>query len=156
VSDRAEFEDFLYREAELLDARDHEAWLGLFAPDGRYWVPLDPAQPDGLGHASIFAEDLALLRMRVGHMSHPLAHGHETPPRTSRLVGNLRVLERTDGAATLAARFHLLEWHAERHRAFAGRLTHRLVRHDGAWRIALKRVDLVDVDAAHESIQIIF
>lgn len=156
MSDRAEFEDFLFREAELLDARDYETWLDLFAADGRYWVPLDPAQPEGVAHASIFDEDLALLRMRVGHMGHPLAHGHETPPRTSRIVGNVRLVEQAGERASLTARFHLLEWHEERHRVFAGRLAHRLVRRAEGWRIALKRVDLLDVDAAHESIQIIF
>lgn len=156
MSDRAAFEDFLYREAELLDARDYEAWLDLFAPDGRYWAPLDPAQPAGLGHASIIDEDVTLLRMRIGHMRHPLAHGHEAPPRTSRLIGAVRVLENGGTAAVLISRFHLLEWHEERHRAFAGKLTHHLVRRESTWRIALKRVDLLDVDAAYESIQIIF
>src|SRR5260221_9029875 len=32
--------EFLYREAELLDERRYEDWLGLLADDIRYWMPM--------------------------------------------------------------------------------------------------------------------
>lgn len=31
---------FIYDEAQILDEEKYEDWLGLFADDGRYWVPL--------------------------------------------------------------------------------------------------------------------
>ena len=37
---RQEIEEFLYREAELLDERHYEAWLELLADDLRYWMPM--------------------------------------------------------------------------------------------------------------------
>ena len=33
-------ESFLYQEAELLDERRYEDWLGLLAEDVRYWMPM--------------------------------------------------------------------------------------------------------------------
>ena len=33
--------DFIYREAELLDTMQWQAWLDLFHPEGRYWMPLE-------------------------------------------------------------------------------------------------------------------
>jgi hypothetical protein len=36
----AEVTDFLYREADLLDERRYEEWLGLLADDYQYSVPL--------------------------------------------------------------------------------------------------------------------
>ncbi len=34
-----EIEQFLYYEAQLLDDRDFETWLGLLSDDIRYWMP---------------------------------------------------------------------------------------------------------------------
>lgn len=36
---KQEVEDFLYHEAELLDARRYEAWLDLLTPDTHCWMP---------------------------------------------------------------------------------------------------------------------
>jgi len=35
-----EVEEFLYQEAELLDARRFDEWLALFTDDARYWMPM--------------------------------------------------------------------------------------------------------------------
>ena len=35
-----EVEEFLYREADLLDERRYEDWLALLAEDVRYWMPM--------------------------------------------------------------------------------------------------------------------
>ena len=45
--DSREIEQFLYHEAELLDARQYKEWLELFTDDAIYWMPtggdnLDP------------------------------------------------------------------------------------------------------------------
>src|ERR1700724_65767 len=34
-----EVRQFLYREARLLDDKEWESWLELYAPDAEYWVP---------------------------------------------------------------------------------------------------------------------
>ena len=66
---RAELEDFLFRDAALLDAWDLDAWLAQFAPDARYVVPaLDV--PDGDPATSLFLvnDDVDDLRVRVQHL----------------------------------------------------------------------------------------
>ena len=35
-----EIEQFLYREARLLDQREFHQWLDLFTDDLRYWMPM--------------------------------------------------------------------------------------------------------------------
>src|ERR1700746_2404271 len=35
-----EIEEFLYREADLLDERRYDEWLALLAEDVRYWMPM--------------------------------------------------------------------------------------------------------------------
>ena len=54
---RVEIEEFLYREARLLDERRFEEWMNLFAEDGYYWVPAAPDQKDPYDGVSIFFDD---------------------------------------------------------------------------------------------------
>src|SRR5262249_18780187 len=35
-----QIEEFVYREAEILDERRYEEWLDLFTEDARYWMPM--------------------------------------------------------------------------------------------------------------------
>src|SRR5262249_55241252 len=44
---RQEVEEFLYREAELLDERRFEEWLALFTEDAHYWMPMRRNVPRG-------------------------------------------------------------------------------------------------------------
>jgi benzoate/toluate 1,2-dioxygenase beta subunit len=156
LSDLTDIERFLTAEAALLDEGRFEAWLELFAPDGTYWVPAQPEQPDPLDHVSLFYEDRALLAMRIERLRHPDAHALAVPIRTSRLVGNAAMAEPVGADLVVRSRFQLLEQQGERQRLFAGAYTHRLARADGIFRIRQKRVDLVGADSAHEPIQIIF
>jgi ketosteroid isomerase-like protein len=41
-----EVEQFLFREARLLDQQRLDEWLALFAEDATYWVPLERGQKD--------------------------------------------------------------------------------------------------------------
>lgn len=151
-----EVADFLHHEAELLDQGRWHEWLALFDAAGVYWVPSRPGQTDPLGEVSLFHEDKDLLGLRIGRLVHPAAHGLASPLHTSRIVGNVRVAAAVDGSVTATARFHLLEYQAGRHRAFAGGLRHHLRRTAQGWKILEKRVDLVDIDHAHAMIQILF
>ena len=50
-----EIEQFLYRQAELLDTRQWQAWIELFDKDGVYWMPPDPSHKTWEGMPAIFA-----------------------------------------------------------------------------------------------------
>jgi benzoate/toluate 1,2-dioxygenase beta subunit len=154
--DRAVVEEFLFAEADMLDQGEYRRWLGLFAATGVYWVPAAPAQLDPLDHVSIIHETRDLLGMRIERLMDPAAHALARPIRTSRIVGNIRLVESSSAALVVTSRFHLLEWQDERRRAFAGRYRHRLEWRDGGLSIAEKRVELIDAEGAFETIQLIF
>jgi benzoate/toluate 1,2-dioxygenase beta subunit len=151
---QAEIERFLVAEADLLDRGAYEAWLDLFAEDGWYWVPAAPDQPDPDDHVSLFYENKALMRMRIERLRHPRAHGVAHPVRTSRIVGNVSLDGAAGGELVARARFHLAEYQDGRQRIFAGAYTHRLAATPAGLRIRLKRVDLVNVEAGHEAMQV--
>ena len=60
--------DFVYREAELLDERQYQRWLDLFADDGRYWIPAQPGQTDARLQVSLMLEDKLLLKARIARL----------------------------------------------------------------------------------------
>ena len=149
-----EVERFLIEEAALLDRGAYESWINLFTGDGWYWVPASPAQTDPFDHVSLFFENKTLMRMRAERLQHPRAHGVAAPIRTSRVLGNVLIHGRDGSDILVRSRFHLAEVQDGRQRVFAGTYIHRLSVADDALRIRVKRVDLVNADAAHEAMQV--
>jgi benzoate/toluate 1,2-dioxygenase beta subunit len=151
-----DLEQFLFEEAALLDAQKFEDWLGLFAADGRYWVPGQPGATDPNASLSIVDEDRALLVVRIARLRQPRAYAVEPAPRTVHMVGNVRGWDTPEGAILVRSVLLMAEYRAEARRQFGAAVTHWLVREAGALRIALKRVDLIDCDATHELMTVPF
>lgn len=141
-------EQFLYHEVALLDDRELDAWLDLWAEDGRYWIPRFEGQADPFGQISLCWEDHMLRHTRVRRLANPRNWSQQPPARCSHLVGNVSV-RGLDAEGCLIVRSSLLytEWRLEQ-RQFAATVHHKLqAQQDGAWRMRLKRVDLVNCDA---------
>lgn len=149
-----EIELFLLREAKLLDTGQFEAWLALYAPQGIYWMPSQPDQTDPKGVASIIYEDHAILAMRVQRLLEARALVLTPMPRTTHLISNIEVTEGTADDFIAEAAFVCIEHQGERQRIYSGRHTHRLVRQNGSFRIAMKHVALADCDGIHSSMTI--
>lgn len=151
-----ELEQFLFREALLLDTGRWEEWLELFTDDGYYWVPLVAQQQDAKNHVSLYYEDAMLRQMRVRRLRHPRAFSQEKPTRTSHIVGNviLESCSEDSGEVVVQSSFHMLQFHKDRQSLFGGRYTHTLLRQDANWKIRLKRVDLINCDGVHEALQV--
>lgn len=152
---KGEAEAFLIEEARLLDSGRFEEWLALFADDGFYWVPAAPGQADPLNHLSIFYEDKSVLTMRIRRLAHPRVYSALPAPRTAHLVGNVTAarpaapgIDCECRSTVMMAEYRGGEGRGER-RLWAGQQMHRLRRTPEGWRIVLKRVDLIDCDAAH-------
>lgn len=146
-------EQFLYREARLLDERRWDEWLKLFAPEGMYWVPLAPGQTDPINHASLFYEDAMLREVRARRLENTRALSQQPPSRTAHLLSNV-MLEALEPEIVVRSMFHLLEWRKLEQRTHGGSYTHHLLRDGASYRIRLKRVDLINCDAVHEALQV--
>ncbi|MEA2640755.1 MAG: hypothetical protein QOF51_2149, partial [Chloroflexota bacterium] len=53
-----EVEQFLYREALLMDSRRYDEWLALFTTDALYWVPNGSPDSDPNERGQLAYEDL--------------------------------------------------------------------------------------------------
>jgi benzoate/toluate 1,2-dioxygenase beta subunit len=149
-------EQFLFHEARLLDERRWDAWLDLFTADGMYWAPLERGQTDAKNHVSLFYEGALLRSVRARRLNERNAWSQQPAVQTQHLIGNIQIDEVAEEGALIVVRsaFQIVEWHRSQQRILAGAYTHRL-RHDGAdFKIALKRIDLVNCNAVHDAMEI--
>ena len=139
---------FLYDEAALLDGRDWDRWERLFLPEGMYWIPAARDQIDSLNHVSLVNDNALLRQVRIGRLKNGDATSLQGRTNSSHLVSNILVTAADEPAGhyTLDSRFVVAQFASWGTRTFHGRYTHELAREAGSLRIALKRVDLVDVD----------
>jgi len=150
-------EDFLLHEARLLDEARFDQWLALFTEDAHYWVPSEPDQASPHDTVSLMYDDRRLLETRVRRLASPRIYSQEPRSRTSRIVTNVSLADAdADGGSLIRSKFVLIEYRREQQRLFAGTYFHRLVVRDGAIRIAMKRVDLVNCDAPMDGLVIPF
>ena len=156
----AQLIDFVLAEARLLDELRFDDWLELFAEDGFYWMPLAPGQTDARLHASLWYEDKLLLQVRVQRLKGSRTFSQQPRSRCHHLLQQPAVESRDEvaGLYTTRTTFHYVEARLDVQTLYAGWATHTLVADaavaGGALRIKLKRVDLVNSDAAFGSMQL--
>ncbi len=141
---RAEVEDFLFREAALLDEWRLDEWLGLLTEDATYRVPPNDA-PDGDPADTLFiiADDIRRIRGRVKRLASPEAHAEHPKSRTRRLISNVRITGRDGDHLDVAANFVVYRFRRDqRIGEYVGRYTYRLRVDHEALRIAERRAVL--------------
>ena len=152
TADSKVIEQFLYREASLLDSPDLDRWIELFTEDGTYWMPAAEGQADPLNHVSHIYDDRVMMEIRRRNFVHPRAASKDWSVRCSHLLGNIQLRGNNDaGDLVVTSNFHVIMWYREEQRCFAGGCEHHLVHTGDDYRIRHKRVDLINPDAAQKS-----
>lgn len=149
--------DFVYREARLLDEKRFDEWYELLTQDARYWMPLTRGQPNGETFTSLFYEDKLLLRVRIERLRHPNAFSQQQPSFCQHVLQQPAV-ETSDPAANhyvTRTPFIYFETQLDSQLVLAGVTYHHLTVIDGALRMRLKKIELVNCDAAFPSIQLL-
>jgi 3-phenylpropionate/cinnamic acid dioxygenase small subunit len=148
--------DFVVRESRLLDEQRFEEWLDLFAEDGHYWMPLEWGQTDPRLTCSLMYEDKLLLKIRVERLKGNRTFSQKPKSRCHHLLQQPQVDSRDDAGNvyTTWTPLHYVETRFDEQNLFAAWVTHRLESNNGRLRIKLKRVDLVNCEAAFGNIQL--
>jgi 3-phenylpropionate/cinnamic acid dioxygenase small subunit len=159
-----EVEQFLYREARLLDERRFHEWLELFTDDVRYWMPgrsirypkvskaiviLDPdryteeelSKEDEL---AILDETKETLGRRIARLGTGMAWAEDPPSRTRHLISNIEV-EPGDAASELKvfSNFMVYRSRSETEQDFYVGARQDVLQHvDGARKIARRKIIL--------------
>lgn len=145
-----EVEQFLYREARLLDEERYEEWLGLMTADIHYWMPgiqarhrkdktprLDPRR------MALFDDDMLNMRRRVTRFLDPTAWTEDPPTRACHIISNIEVeMTGSDNEYKAYSTFVNVRGRAEAEENWlAGRRTDVLRRaEDGTLRLASRQI----------------
>lgn len=139
----------LYREAQLLDRRDWDGWLALYAEHATYWVPgwrdedHQTTDPD-TEVSQIFHDSRRGLEERVRRVTSDKSVTAMPLARTTHFVGN--VLATFADADSIDAdavwQVHVYNPRSERQHTLFGRYELRLERAAAGWRIARKTIRL--------------
>ena len=147
-------EEFLFHEARLLDTQRYEEWLELFTEDATYWVPLEQGQKDPHQTSSLIHDDRTLLELRVKQTRHPRAHARLPLARTVHTIGNV-IHSDSNSEILVSSTLQVVEFRNDRQRLWAALVEHRLRRAGESFRIAHKRVDLVNSEGELEGLAIL-
>ena len=153
---RQDLIDFVVSESRLLDAKRFEQWNALFTDDAFYWVPLIPDQEDGLNHTSHMYEDKLLRELRIERLKSPRAFSQQPPSRCHHLLQmpTVETFDEPGNHFVLRTEFHYTESQGDELQFYVGTFIHHLTRVDGALRMTLKRVNLLNCDAALPAVQL--
>ena len=156
VPTNLELIDFVYREARLIDQHRLEEWLDLYCEDGHYWMPLEWGQTDPCLTCSMMYEDKLLLGIRVERLKGNRTFSQKPKSRCHHVLQAPQIDSRDEAANAYVTwtPMHYVETRGDEQTLFAAWATHTLTVRNGRLEIKLKRVDLVNCDAALGSIQL--
>jgi len=157
--EKKEIEEFLTREAYLLDDHNYDAWLELFTDDIEYIIPLtEHVQGDvePAGHP-IMKDDKLMLTMRVRKHQTGLSHVETPTSMTGHLITNILVEDGAlPGELNVRSSFVVRQARKLRDEAWwVGRRRDLFRRVDGNWRIARREI-VLDTTVLPRGISIFF
>ena len=119
---------FIWREAEMLDRREYNAWLDLWDPQGYYVVPIDPNTTDFAATLNYAYDDHHMREMRVQRMTSGYSASASDAADTVEVKSSQIVVAYKRGANTI----------------FAADLTYRISFASGEPKLQQKVIRLID------------
>ena len=129
-----------------MDEHRYDEWLALWTDDALYWVPSGRDDIDPKREISLIYDDRVRLQVRITRLKSGFAHAQEPKSRMRRVVSNIVTKEAENGDIDVFSNFLLIELRRGKQDTFAGRTVHRLRPDNGSFRLASKKVLLVNND----------
>lgn len=143
-----EVEQFLFREARLQDEHEYEAWEALWTDDAIYWIPANDDDIDPDQQMSILYDNRSRIGVRVKQLLSGKRYTQEPASRLRRIVSNVEILGKEDGDLKVGSNVMIFESNLRGDTIWAARNEFRLRQENGEWRMAYKKVMLVNNDKA--------
>jgi p-cumate 2,3-dioxygenase beta subunit len=143
-------EQFLYREADLLDRWELDRWLELLEPGASYLVP-STDRPDGDPdvHQFLIADTYAQVVARVRRLKSRLAHAERPRSRTRRFISNVLVDRQTGDELAVRASFQVWRFKDDRVATYVGQYQHVLTMTDDGLRFR-RRTAVLDLESLRD------
>jgi 3-phenylpropionate/cinnamic acid dioxygenase small subunit len=146
-----EIADFLYREALALDERRWDDWLALYTDDCEYWVPAWKSEDEQTDNprrelSLIYYSQRSGLEDRVWRVRSGRSAASTVLPRTQHLIHNPRLLAAGDERVDVACEWTVHQYLPKEKSVeiFFGRYRQTLVKVGDSWRIASKKIILLN------------
>jgi p-cumate 2,3-dioxygenase beta subunit len=137
---RADVEDFLFEEADILDSWRYDDWLALFEEGARYEIPTTDYRGWSPHESGSFVDDdYDLIRARVKRLKSRKAHAENPHSRTHRMVSNVRLCAADGDSVGVGASFVVHRARDGQFDTYVGRYQHVLVPTDAGLRFRLRR-----------------
>jgi 3-phenylpropionate/cinnamic acid dioxygenase small subunit len=140
--------EFIWREADLLDAQDYVSWLALWSDGGHYILPIERGREDFAAHLNLIYDDRSMREARVKRLQSGMSMSASPSARTVRTVSRFRALADAGNACAIRCAQHLVEYKYDRTRVLAADVTYHLVRRNQDLALAQKVVQLINSDEA--------
>jgi benzoate/toluate 1,2-dioxygenase beta subunit len=153
-----EVRDFLHREARLLDDKDWDNWLAMYARNVQYWLPAwdDDGALTADPHSEIslmFYQNRDGLEDRVFRIRTEKSAASTPAPRTSHHLSNIEILQQDEQQCSVRFNWITLSYRYQAVQQYFGTSTYVLGREANGIRIANKKVVLKN-DNIHQVIDI--
>ncbi|WP_439589153.1 aromatic-ring-hydroxylating dioxygenase subunit beta [Hydrogenophaga sp.] len=141
---RSDIEDFLYREADLLDTWDLVTWRQLFTAECLYVVPNLALPSDAPVESTLHlvVDDGHHLTERVKRLGKKTAHAEYPRSRGRRLISNVMIVERGDQYLRAQCNFVTYRTSQQTTDTYFGQHQYRFVVDGGVMKIQEKRTIL--------------
>ena len=137
-------QQFIFREARLQDDHDYEAWEALWTSDGTYWVPANADDTDPEKEMSIIYDNRSRISLRVKQLLTGRHHTQAPQSRLRRIVSNIELLGEQDGDIRVGTNCLVFESNLRDDTIWAARNEYRLRKAELGFRMAYKKVLLVN------------
>lgn len=142
-----EIEQFLFREARLLDSRDWDNWLNCYHPEVEYWMPAwtdhdqlttDPQREISL----IYYPNRDGLEDRIYRIKTERSAASTPEPRTTHMLSNIEILNHESDSVTICYNWCTLSHRYQKTDNYFGHNTLVLHKGENGWQIRRKTVQL--------------
>lgn len=138
---------FLYHEARLQDEHRFQDWEALWTDDAVYWLPANGENTDPERDMSILYDNRSRIGLRIRQFLTGKRYSQMPVSRLRRVIGNIEVLGDEPNGTRITANMLLYESHRRGQIMWAARNEYLLRKVDDQWRLAFKKVALVNNDA---------
>lgn len=135
---------FLYQEARLQDEHRFAEWEALWTDDAIYWVPANGEAPDPEREMSIIYDNRSRIALRIRQFFTGKRFSQIPRSRLRRVIANIELLGENAEGIRVGANMLLFESGRRGDSMWAARNEYLLRQEQGQWRMAYKKVALVN------------
>lgn len=147
---------FLWKEADLLDMREYDEWLGLWAEGGHYVIPVEKEGDDFANYLNIAYDDAKMRKMRVERFQAGFSISSAPPADSVRTLSRFVITGTEGDIVSVRAAQHVVEDKFGRQRMFAANVTWNLKVTPEGFLIRDKVIRLLNSDGMLTSISYLF